>query len=168
MIGRVMSGIVATGLLLGSGTASAQERMVYKCPGNLYTDTLSAKEAAAKGCKTLEGAPVTVIQTTPRPRATAPATADSAPRPADSRVSPDDQKARDTDKRRILEAELQREEARLAGLRAEYNNGQPERRGDEKNYQKYLDRVAEMKAGLERSESDVAALRRELGKLGEP
>jgi hypothetical protein len=50
-------------------------------------------------------------------------------------------------------------------LKQEYNNGQPERRGDEKNYQKYLDRVAEMKASIERSESDVAALRRELSKV---
>ena len=40
-----------------------------------------------------------------------------------------------------------------------------ERRGDEKNYQKYLDRTAELKAGIERSESDIAALKRELSKL---
>ena len=51
--------------------AHAQDKAVYRCPGNLYTDALSAKEAAAKGCKTLEGAPITVIQsqmprTTPR------------------------------------------------------------------------------------------------------
>jgi len=157
--------LVAAGLVSSAVGAGAQEPVIYKCPGNLYTSAYTPKEAAAKGCKTLEGAPVTVIQTTPRPRAPAPATADSAPRPADSRVSPDDQKARDTDKRRILETELRREEERLAALKQEYNNGQPERRGDEKNYQKYLDRVAEMKASIERSESDVAALRRELSKV---
>jgi hypothetical protein len=155
-------------MVLGWGlctAASAQEAVVYKCPGNLYTGTITPKEAADKGCKALEGASVTIIQSAPVRRAPSPSA--SVPRPADSRVEPADQRARDADKRRILETELRREEERLAGLKAEYNNGQPERRGDEKNYQKYLDRTAELKAGIERSESDVAALRRELGKLGD-
>lgn len=151
----VMLGIPATGVFA---------QTVYKCPGNLYTDSITAKEAAARNCKTLEGAPVTVIQG-PTRRAPAAGSGDSASRPADTKVNPGDQAARDADKRRILETELRREEDRLAALKAEYNNGQPERRGDEKNYQKYLDRTAELKANLERSESDVAALRREIGKL---
>jgi hypothetical protein len=140
----------------------AQDRVVYKCPGNLYTDTLSAKEAIAQGCKTLEGAPITVIQAPAR----RPAPASDAPRSADTRVDPADQRSRDTDKRLILDSELRREEVRLTELKQEYNNGQPERRGDEKNYQKYLDRVADLKARIERSESDIAALRRELAKAG--
>ena len=164
--------IRATALALLAGgawtAAGAQETVVYKCPGNLYTGTITAKEAADRGCKALEGASVTVIQSQPPAPRRAPAAAGegSASRPADSKVDPAEQRARDSDKRRILETELRREEARLAALRLEYNNGQPERRGDEKNYQKYLDRTAELKAGIERSESDVAALRRELGKLG--
>lgn len=159
-------GAAAAALLaLAAGGAAAQERVVYKCPGNLYTDTLSAAEAQARGCKTIEGAAVTVIQG-PARRAPAPVVGDAASRPADTKVAPNDQKARDADKRRILESELQREEERLAGLKRDYANGQPERRGDERNYQKYLDRVAAMKAGIERSESDIAALKRELAKLG--
>jgi hypothetical protein len=43
----------------------------------MYTDALSAKEAHDKGCKTLDGAPITVIQSTP-PRAAANAGARSA------------------------------------------------------------------------------------------
>lgn len=163
VIGRVL--VVVTLAALAS-VAGAQERVVYKCPGNLYTDALTSKEAEAKGCTRLEGAPVTVIQSTPAPRREGAGNAgSSASRGADTKVDPSDQKARDADKRRILESELQREEQRLAGLKVEYNNGQPERRGDEKNYQKYLDRVAEMKAGIERSEADIAALKRELAKL---
>ena len=42
-----------------------------------------------------------------------------------------------------------KEEERLAALQKEYNNGEPERRGDERNYQKYLDRVAELKAAVD-------------------
>ncbi len=50
-------------LLLAGAGAAAQERPVYRCPGNLYTDQLSPKEAAEQGCRTLDGAPVTVVQT---------------------------------------------------------------------------------------------------------
>ena len=48
-------------------------------------------------------------------------------------------------------------------MRKDYNNGEPERRGDERNYQKYLDRVAEMKAAIARKESDIAALQARTG-----
>lgn len=142
---------------------------VYRCPGNLYTDALSPKEAAAKGCKTLEGAPITVIQSNvPRTagsanRGTGAAPSGSSP---ENKVASEEQKARDTDARRILEAELQKEQSALDALKKEFNNGQPERRGDERNYQKYLDRVNEMKAALTRKEADVASLQRELSKFG--
>lgn len=137
---------------------------VYRCPGSpvLYTDTLSAKEAKEKGCRTLEGAPITVIQSV-KPRTGAPVPA--ASRGEGSKVEANEQKARDTDARRILEDELRKEEAQLAALQKEFNNGEPERRGDEKNFQKYQDRVADMKASIARKESDVAALKRELSKL---
>jgi hypothetical protein len=140
------------------------DKPVYRCPGSpvLYTDTLSAKEAKDKGCRTLEGAPITVIQSV-KPRAGTPVP--SASRGEGSRVEASEQRARDTDAKRILETELKKEEEQLAALQKEFNNGEPERRGDEKNYQKYLDRVAEMKASIARKEGDVAALKRELGKL---
>jgi hypothetical protein len=166
MVREICRGGLACVLAVMAGMAGAQERVVYKCPNNLYTDTITPKEAEAKGCKRLEGAGVTVIQSTaPTARRSAAAGEGSTARPADTRVESADQKARDADKRRILETELQREEERLAGLKLTYNNGNPERQGDERNYQKYLDRVNELKASIERSENDVAALKRELSKL---
>ncbi len=151
--------------VFASAPAWAQDpnKPVYRCPGNpvLYTDSLSAKEAKEKGCRTLEGAPITVIQSVkPRPGAPVPA----ASRGEGSKVDANEQRARDTDSRRILESELKKEEEQLAALQKEYNNGEPERRGDEKNFQKYQDRAAEMKASVARKESDIAALKRELGK----
>ena len=142
----------------------AQGNTVYRCPGNpvLYTDALTSKEAIDKGCRTIEGAPITVMQTVkPRP----PAPVASAVRGEGSRVSPADQRARDSDARRILEAELRREEERLAALKKDFNNGEPDRQGDERNYQKYLDRVSEMKASIQRKESDIASIKREIDKL---
>jgi hypothetical protein len=136
---------------------------VYRCPGPpvLYTDSLTPQEAKEKNCRTVEGAPVTVMQM-PKPRPVASA---SAPRNSESRVSADEQRARDSDARRILENELKTEEDHLADLQKEYNGGEPERRGDERNYQKYLDRVASMKAAIARKEADIAAIKRELAKL---
>lgn len=162
--------------LLGAGwlaamlppMAAAQTGLVYRCPGPpvLYTDAISPDEARTRGCRTIEGAPITVIQS-PKPRtpATSAPAAGAASRSGESKVEPAAQRQRDTDARRILESELRREEDRLVALRREFNNGEPERRGDERNFQRYLDRVAEMKAGIARSESDVAALKRELSKL---
>ncbi len=161
--------VVPLGLWAAGGAAWAQapNAVVYRCPGPpvLYTDALSAEEAKNKGCKQIEAQPVTVISG-PRPAAKPPPIAASGPR--GERVDPADQRARDSDARRILEAELKREEDRLSALKAEYNNGEPERLGSERNYQKYLDRVAEMKEGIARKEADAAAIRRELSKLPQP
>ncbi len=141
---------------------------VYRCPGPpvLYTDAISAIEARERGCRTIEGAPITVVQL-PRPRSASAASANgaSAPRVTADKVDPGAQRQRDSDARRILESELRREEDKAASIRREYNNGEPERRGDERNFQNYLDRVAQMRAALQRSESDIVALRRELSKL---
>lgn len=161
------------GALLGfmvcvAGHALAQEpaKTVYRCPGPpvLYTDALTPQQASERGCRPIEGAPLTIVQTQPRPApaASAPA-ARSAP---NARVDPGVQRERDSDARRILNEELQREQTALAALKRDYNDGQPERQGNERNYQRYLDRVAEMKAAIARKEADIAALQRELGKLG--
>jgi hypothetical protein len=89
----------------------------------------------------------------------------TAARPPEARVDAGAQRARDSDSRRILESELRREEERLAEMKLEYNNGEPERLGNERNYQKYLDRVADLKSGIARKEGDIAAIKRELSKL---
>jgi len=153
-------------LILSLATAAQAQGtgVVYKCPGNpvLYTDALTSEQARARGCTTIEGAPITIVQSTRvRPAASAPA----VPRPADAKVDPGTQRERDSDARRILGDELRKEEEALAALKRAYNNGEPERLGDERNYQKYLDRVAEMKAGILRKEADIAAIKRELAKL---
>lgn len=159
-------------LTLLSAGATAQS-VVYKCPassggGVLYTDNITSREAKERGCKTLDGAPVTVVQSV-RPRPSSSATASNSEAKSGEgrgmKVDAAEQKARDSDRRLILESELSKEEAALAALKKEFNNGEPERRGEERNYQRYLDRVEEMKAAIARKESDIAALRREIGKL---
>lgn len=170
----LMSRAALAACCLAAGSAAAQSGAVYRCPGKTggadeFTNMLSAEEARARGCRTIDGAPITIVQGG-RPRAASSANGGasangSAPRASEAKVDPAAQRQRDSDARRILEAELRREEERLAQLRRDYNNGEPERRGDERNYQKYLDRTAELKAAITRSESDVAAIKRELAKI---
>jgi hypothetical protein len=153
--------------------AAATSATVYRCPGPpiLYTDQITPQEAKDKNCRTIEGAPITIVQTAkPAPAAAArkgegPATGSREGRGAESRVDPSAQRQRDADARKLLEAELQREEARLADLQREFNNGEPERRGDERNAQKYIDRVADMRAQIARKQEDIAAIKREIAKL---
>ena len=128
--------------------------VVYRCPGPpvLYTDSITPQEAKERNCRTIEGAPITIVQV-PKPA------------PKAREVPAGAQRQRDSDARRILEAELKREETRLAEMQQEFNNGEPERRGDERNHQRYLDRVADMRSAMARKESDIAAIKRELAKL---
>jgi hypothetical protein len=158
-------------LLLGAAAGSAAAQAAgtgayYRCPGNVFTNTITAKEADAKGCKPLDISPPTTVPAPqkPRPQAGTP----SASRPEGAKVEPGEQRARDSDARRILEAELKREEETLAALNKEFNNGEPERQGGERNYQKYLDRVEAMRADIARKQADIAAIRREIAKLPAP
>ena len=85
------------------------------------------------------------------------------PSSAGTRVDSAEQKARDADARQILESELKKAETRQAELLKEFNNGEPDKQGAEaRNYQKYLDRVAELKANIARNDNDIAGLKREL------
>jgi lipopolysaccharide export system protein LptA len=152
--------------LAAMAASSHAQSPVYRCAGNVYTN--DAAEARAKGCKTLEGGNVTVVQGT-RVNSSATVKVATAPQAAagtGQRVDADEQRARDSDARGILEAELKKAEARQAELVKEYNNGEPEKMGSEhRNYQKYLDRVAELKASIARNESDITGIKRELGRV---
>jgi hypothetical protein len=157
--GALLALAVASPLALAQPVGS----VYYICPGNVFTNTLSGKEAESRGCKARETQqPTTVVA--PKPRGPEKAAAPAA-RSSEGRVDVGEQRSRDSDARRILEAELQREEAALEALKKDYNGGEPERRGDERNAQRYLDRIAEMKAAILRKEADVAAIKRELSKL---
>lgn len=156
--------VVAT-CLFGAGTVLAQDRM-YRCDNNYYTNSLT--DPKAHGCKPLEGGNVTVVQGT-RPVVAQNGVKLAAVSPGVSnpglKVDANDQRSRDSDAKVILESELKKAEARKADLAREFNNGEPEKRGDEaRNFQKYTDRVAELRASIMRIDSDIAGIRRELGR----
>lgn len=154
---------------LGLLPALAQDR-IYRC-GNEYTN--NPQVAKSKGCTVIDGGNITVIEG-PKPAAapsrSSSGSGSSASERSGERVDSAAQRARDSDARAILESELRRAEARLAEARTAYANGEPEKQGIEgRNHQRYLDRVAELKAAVTRAESDVAGLQRELARLnGQP
>ncbi len=154
--------------------AQAQER-IYRCPGKPVEYINNAEIAKSRGCTLMDGGNITIIQGTAPQRSseTKPA---SAPRPATStpttrssgeRIDSGEQRARDSDARTILDTELRKAQERLAQAQKAYANGAPEKEGIEsRNHQRYLDRVAELKAAVARAESDVSGIQRELGRFG--
>ena len=155
-------------LAAAAGTTSAQQ--IYLCAGAAgrapeYINNV--KEAQSRNCKVMSGGNVTVVQGTSVGGKAAPTVRAASPAPSGARAdSGPEQRARDSDSRGILESELKKAEAKLAELQKEYNNGEPEKQGIEgRNYQRYVDRVAEIKDAIARNQSDVAGLKREISRL---
>ena len=158
---------VLAGAVVVPAPAGAQSR-IYRC-GNEYTNQIKGRS----DCKLVEGGNVTVVRgTSPTPAPASGAGAGTAKpvvtAPASApRVDPAEQRARDADAKAILEQELRRAQARQAELVKEYNNGEPDKIGGEaRNYQKYLDRVAELKASIARNQADIEGIQRELKRYG--
>ena len=155
-------------LLALAGLQAQAQTTVYKCVENgrvLYTDTASQPNCKAIDTQGAISAP---------PRAPAPAVtmrqgaarAPAATAPSNfPRVDNATQRARDDDRRAILQDELRSEEKKLAELKQVFNNGEPERQGNEKNYAKYQERVAQMRDDIGRSEKNIEALKRELANI---
>ena len=75
------------------------------------------------------------------------------------------QKNRDDSRRRILEEELSGEEKALVQAKAELTQQESIRTGDERNYQRVLDRLQKYKDEVERHEKNVQALKKELSNV---
>lgn len=171
-----MKALITVLLVSAAGLAHAQSQNqseVYVCVNGDGTREYK-NTGATKGCKRVDLQGVSMITAPPRRVGPAPAgqsaTTATAAKTASSpagfpRVDNGTQKQRDNDRMGILADELKAEEKKLAALRQDYNNGEPERRGDERNYAKYQERVATMKDDIARVERNVEALRREISNL---
>lgn len=168
LYGRPIGALALVGALALCGSARAQAVM-YKCvdaSGSvLYTDTLQrnckALDLPSSGAGNAIAAPARRAGTPVRSAAAAPASS-----PADfPKVNTSQQRARDDDRREILNDELRSEEKKLGELRRDFNNGEPERQGGEKNYAKYQERVAQMRDNIGRAEKNVDALKREIANI---
>ncbi|MEB0139051.1 MULTISPECIES: DUF4124 domain-containing protein [unclassified Undibacterium] len=156
---RLLTGIIV--LLTMEGIAHAQTE-VFLC-----VDDTGKKEykntGTTKGCRRIDLPGITVV---PAPPPIKKSQAKSASSPADfPKVDEGTQKARDSDRKQILQDELKAEQLKLTGLKKDYNNGEPERLGSERNFAKYQERTIMMKDNVSRTEKNVEALQRELNNL---
>lgn len=104
------------------------------------------------------------------PAPAAPAQPAAAARPAQPqgglpRVDEQTQKRRDDERRRILEQELASEQRQLEAARKELAAQESTRQGDERNYQRYLDRVQPYHDRVSNHERNIQALQQELANM---
>jgi len=169
LINGIMGSIICS-LVASTAMAASLAPMLYHCPGNIITNEMSVRQAQQLGCRIQASANVTVLPDSPQlapaalpASASSAASAPAAPtasaaapgrRVATSTTGPDkpnglvstnEQRARDSDSHSIISAELKSEQTKLASLR-----------------QKPLS--TERTDAIVRSESDIAALERELAR----
>ena len=152
-------------LLLLAGLCAAAhagaDTIIFKCVDD--SGRVEFTDSPKRGCKVLD-LPGTIPAPAHRPAGARPAAPASSPVDF-PKVNGAQQKARDDDRREILNDELRSEEKKLADLRREFNGGEPERQGNERNYAKYQERVAQMKDDIGRAEKNIEALRREIANI---
>jgi hypothetical protein len=147
-------------LLLALGFAPMASAQVYKCVNaddNRVTYTNDRDSAKAKGCKVLD-AEQSISTISMNPKAT--------PTPSTfPKVTSDSQRERDNARRQVLETERSDELKALEAARQELTEQENTRNGDERNYQKVLDRVQPYKDKVEQHERNLEALNKEISNL---
>jgi Domain of unknown function (DUF4124) len=131
----------------------------FKCidANGRATYTNMKEETKGKNCSVVMRE-ISVVPAVPPARSAA-----ANPSPAGfPKVDPATQKNRDGARRRILEEELSGEEKALAQAKTELTEQESIRTGDEKNYQRVLDRLQKYKDEVERHEKNVEALKKEI------
>ena len=152
-------------LMASAATAAHAQSEIFLCDDGHGSKTYQ-NTGVSKGCKKIDLPGITTIPGLPRKPAVVTAAAKQGSSPADfPKVDSGTQKARDSDRKQILLDEMKTEEQKLAELKKEFNGGEPERRGDERNYAKYQERVATMKDEVGRTEKNIDALKREISNL---
>jgi hypothetical protein len=156
---------------LALAPASFAQGTVWRCAeadGRPHYTNIK-KETEGKTCQVVTkevsvvpGGPAGAPASAPRSSAPQAATATPSNFP---RVDRDTQRLRDDNRRRILEDELASEEKSLVDAKSKLTEQESVRHGDEKNYQRVLDRLKPYQEAVERHERNVSALKRELANL---
>ena len=149
--------LVLLALILSTSATLADT--LYKCTDVSGVVLYTNQKTNAKKCTVVSSdQPISTFN--------APKPSTRSPTPGDfPRVDGNTQRNRDGDRRRILEQELATEQQNLDQARKALAEVEATRMGDEKNYQKYLDRAPSLKDGVTMHERNVEALRHELANL---
>ena len=140
-------------------TAAAVQAQIYECTDAGGNKRFTNVKAEAKGCKLLDVGPVNTVPA-PKPQGKA------GPGPASfPKVDAETQKQRDGDRRRILEQELGNEQKQLAAAQKELADQQAVRNGNERNYQRVLDRLEPYQKKVKQHQDNIENLKKELANL---
>lgn len=165
----VLGAILMCAAFAPPGLAMGTE--LYVCTDDNGVRTYQNSDSG-QGCVLLNLNPITVVPAAKDRRQTVKKAEDFEPR-QNERLEPDSRRTQavqpafsaSDDRAKILQEELRVEEGKLASLKDEFKKGQPDRNGDEKNYQKYLDRTARLEQDIRSTQENVDILKREISKL---
>ena len=141
---------------------SVSAQTIYKCVDAGGSTTYSSSKLD-KNCKAISSSPENAVPAPPKPKAPSAA---ANPSPAGfPKVQEETQKARDGDRRHILEQELAGEQRNLEQAKKDLAEQEAVRNGDERNYQKMVDRVQPYKDRVAQHERNIQAIQKELSNL---
>ena len=152
--------ICLTAALFVTVATVARADVMYQCVDEDGHKTFSNIRPSGKGvrCTAMDLGPATSVPT-PKP-------AVKAPSPANfPKVGENAQKERDNDRRRILESELAAEQKNLEQAKRDLAEQEAIRSGDERNYQRVLDRLEPFKNKVALHERNIEAIQKELAKV---
>lgn len=146
-------------LLLIAASMPAVANTIFKCTDE-NGGILISNTKVDKSCKAVVSGPDSAM---PAPKARSAA---ANPSPAGfPKVGEDTQKARDNDRRRILEQELASEQKNLEQAKKDLADQEATRSGDERNYQRVLDRLQPYKDRVAQHERNIEAINKEMANL---
>jgi hypothetical protein len=164
-ITRLFFGFCAVAFLVE--TAAAQGGVMYQCVDEDGNKTFSNVKLTDKDikCVAMELGPAVSgsVASVPPPKAT-PAPGKASPR-SFPKVEENVQKERDNDRRRILESELEVERRDLEQAKKDLAAQENIRNGNERNYQRVLDRLEPFRDKAALHERNIDAIEKELAKL---
>jgi hypothetical protein len=148
----IYSSLLFLTLCLAPFSVSSQ---VFKCVDANGKVTYSNDSGSNKGCKPLsseQSVSTISMRANPSPAAF-------------PRVSDEVQRERDKTRRQVLEKELDDEQMKLEEARGKLTEQEAVRFGDEKNYQRVVDRLQPYRDAVAQRERNIEALNQELSRL---
>ena len=162
---RMMNFLCRLSLLcaLLAAVPAVQADVMYQCIDEQGNKTFSNVKPSGKNtkCTPLDLGPAASAPTS-KPSSGAAKTPSPSSFP---KVGEDTQRARDNDRKRILEGELDAEQKNLEQAKKELTEQEAVRLGNERNYQKVLDRLEPFKNKVELHERNIEAIQKELAKV---
>lgn len=166
-LARQLGAVVVCALTTIAAHAQPRTSAVYRCEGSPPTYVSAAQAAQSKQCSSIGRLPVAVQRVTKKDKVSTKSKPAAAPAAASTPVAEKDksplrtvpltlQRDRDDDRLRVLEDELARERQHLAELQRQMPRPAPGDKAGNGNA------ASELSQQIQRVESDIAALTREL------